>query len=81
MPKERAHWAMSSNGATPITLGHPTGLMLPKSLEIVCEKPCGFFFLQLVMTKAVVFRGKILFQTMGIRIVTFLENGVIPAFL
>lgn len=39
------------------------------------------FFHQLVMTKAVVFRGKILFQTMGIWIVTFLENGVIPAFL
>lgn len=28
----------------------------------------------------VVFRGEILFQTLGIWIATFLENGVIPAF-
>lgn len=39
------------------------------------------FFPQLIKTKVVVFRAKILFQSLGIWIVTFLENGVIPSFL
>lgn len=33
------------------------------------------------MMKMVVVRGKIIFQSLGIWIVTFLENGVISAFL
>lgn len=39
------------------------------------------FFPQLIMVKVVVFRGKFLFQTLGIWTVTFLGNSVIPAFL
>lgn len=77
MPRDRAHRVVSSSGVTPSPLGHPTAeLVLSKSQETVES-----FVDLLLMMKMVVVRGKILFQTLDIWIVTFLENGVISAFL
>lgn len=83
MLRERAQRVVSSSGVTPSTLGHPTGggAGAPKEPGNRLWKVLWGFFPQLIMVKVVVFRGKFLFQTLGIWTVTFLGNSVIPAFL
>lgn len=75
----RAHGVLSLPWVTPSPLGHQQGAGALKE-QGNTGKLCGFYG-QLIMMKMVVVRGKILFQTLGIWIVTFLENGVISAFL
>lgn len=72
--------AVSSSRVTSSTLRHPMGADAPKKPGNYLWKALCCFFPSIMM-KAVVFRGKILFQTLGIWVVAFLENGVIPAFL
>lgn len=72
MPRDRAHqW-----GDTKPTWAPKRELKEPGNWG----KLCGFY-VQLIMMKMVVVRGKILFQTLGIWIVTSLENSAISAFL